>query len=123
VFHSAAVVTPDHEAPIDEPCLARMHLYERAQRRDPNNHFLLLDLAREYGLHRRLIQAHQTLRQILRLYPQSARVRSMVADAYLQIGLPQQAREQYQQALRLDPDHPEAARIRAELECAARSAN
>lgn len=47
----------------------------------------------------------------------------MVADAYVRIGLPQQAHEQYQRALQIDPEHPDAARIRAALEFVARFAN
>lgn len=92
-----------------------MRLYELALRRDPNNHLLLIDLAREYGLHEQLLDADQTLLRVIELYPRSAKVRSMVAASYAMVGLPQQAIQHYRLALELDPLHPESAAIRAEL--------
>jgi Tfp pilus assembly protein PilF len=91
------------------PCLARMKLYERALDRDPINHLLLLDLAREYGRHGRLTEARCMLRRVVRLYPESARIRSMVAAVYGQVGLLQLAREQYEAALLIDPDQLHSA--------------
>jgi len=92
-----------------------MRLYELALRRDPSNHFLLIDLAREYGLHEQLLDADQTLLRVIELYPRSAKVRSMVAASYAMVGLPQQAIQHYRLALELDPLHPESTAIRAEL--------
>jgi tetratricopeptide (TPR) repeat protein len=93
-----------------------MRLYELALRRDPDNHFLLIDLAREYGLHNQLHNADQKLSRVIELYPHSAKVRSMVAASYAMIGLPQQAIEHYRLALELEPLHPESTAIRTELE-------
>jgi Tfp pilus assembly protein PilF len=52
---------------------------------------------------------------VLELYPQSVKVRSMVAASYAMVGLPQQAIEHYRLALELDPQHPESAAILAAL--------
>jgi len=76
---------------------------------------LLIDLAREYGLHGRLLNADQTLLRVIELYPQSAKVRTMVAASFAMVGLPQQAIQHYRLALELDPLHPESMAIRAEL--------
>ncbi len=90
-------------------------LYEQALCRDPKNHLLLIDLARAYGLRYRLPEAEQMLDRALRLYPRSAKVRSMVAATYAMISRPAQAIEHYRRALELDPQHPESAAILAEL--------
>jgi tetratricopeptide (TPR) repeat protein len=103
------------QAGQDQPCEARIRLYEQALGRDPRNHLLLIDLAREYGLHQRFLDADEMLLRVLELYPRSGKVRSQVAAAYLRIGLPQQAREQFQMALVLDPLHSEATAIRVQL--------
>lgn len=113
-------VTPRRVTPAltkGEPPLSdlRLKLYERALRNDPRNHFLLLDLAREYGRHRRLADADQILRQLLELYPTSALIRSQAAAAYATIGLTQRAIEHYRSSLRMDPDQPDADPIRHEL--------
>jgi tetratricopeptide (TPR) repeat protein len=93
----------------------RLKLYERALSRDPRNHFLLLDLAREYGRHRRIAEADQMLRRLVEHYPASAQVRSQAATAYAAVGLTQRAIEHYRGSLRLDPAQPDAAEIRREL--------
>jgi Flp pilus assembly protein TadD len=90
-------------------------LYEQARRRDPHNHFLLIDLAREYGVHLRLFDADRVLLRVLELYPRNARIRSMVAATYAMVGCPLQAIAHYRLALDLDPQHPESAAIRARL--------
>lgn len=116
----SARVTPLHVAPAltkGELPLSdlRLKLYERALRSDPRNHFLLLDLAREYGRHSRLAEADQILRRLLELYPQSALIRTQAAEAYATIGLTHSAIEHFRSSLRLDPDQPEANTIRHEL--------
>jgi tetratricopeptide (TPR) repeat protein len=93
----------------------RLKLYERARCRDPRNHFLLLDLAQEYGRHRRLAEADQMLRRLLELYPTSALIRSQAAAAYAAVGLTQRAIEHYRCSLRMAPDQPAAAAVRQEL--------
>jgi tetratricopeptide (TPR) repeat protein len=90
-------------------------LYEQALRRDPKNHFLLIDLARAYGLRYRLADAEMILDRVLRLYPRSAKVRSMAAATYAMIQRPASAIEHYRRALELDPQHPESAIILTEL--------
>lgn len=106
---SVAPVLPKGEPPLSD---LRLKLYERALSRDPRNHFLLLDLAREYGRHRRLAEADQILRRLLELYPASARIRVQAATTYATIGLTPRAIEQYRSSLRMDPDQPEAPAIR-----------
>jgi tetratricopeptide (TPR) repeat protein len=93
----------------------RLQLYERALRSDPHNHFLLLDLAREYGRHRRLADADRTLERLLELYPASANIRLQAAEACESIGLPEQALDHYDRALALDPTHPAVAKIKAHI--------
>jgi len=93
----------------------RIRLYERALCRDPRNHFLLIDLAREYARHQRLFDADKMLLRILELYPRNAKIRSMVAATYAMAGCPQQAIQHYRTVLDLDPQHPESAAILAEL--------
>jgi tetratricopeptide (TPR) repeat protein len=90
-------------------------LYEQALRRDPKNHFLLIDLARAYGLRYRLDEAETMLDRVLRLYPRSAKVRSMAAATFAMIQRPAKAIEHYRHALELDHQHPESAAIHTEL--------
>lgn len=104
--------TAKGESPLSD---LRLKLYERALARDPRNHFLLLDLAREYGRHRRVAEADQVLRRLVELYPASALIRSQAATSYAAIGLTQRAIEHYRCSLRMDPTQPDAAEIREKL--------
>jgi tetratricopeptide (TPR) repeat protein len=114
-FHAPGFTHADRGSGEWPPSDARIRLYERALRRDPLNHLLLIDLAGEYGRHRRLVDADGMLQRVIELYPQSARVRAQVAASYTKIGLPRQAIEQYRQSLELDPLQPSAAVIMNEL--------
>jgi tetratricopeptide (TPR) repeat protein len=113
-------VTPPNVAPAlakGEPQLSdlQLKLYERALARDPRNHFLLLDLAREYGRHRRVIDAECTLRRLVELYPESAQICAQAAAAFVDVGLPLQAIEQFRRSLEIAPDQPDAAAINGHL--------
>jgi len=111
-FTAPAPALPKGEWPLSDH---RLELYERALGNDPRNHFLLLDLAREYGRHRRLADADRTLSRLLELYPTSANIRLRVAEACESIGLTEQALNHYRSVLTLDPSHPAAATIKAHL--------
>lgn len=106
---NAAPALTKGEPPLSD---LRLKLYERALARDPRNHFLLLDLAREYGRHLRIVDAQRMLERLLELYPTSALIRTQAAAAYAAVGLPLRAIEQFRCSLRIDPHQPDAPTIR-----------
>ncbi|MEX2093855.1 MAG: sulfotransferase [Pirellulales bacterium] len=90
-------------------------LYDDSLRRDPTNPVLIVDLARAHGLRLHFQAAEELLERATRLAPQNTRVRCMIARSYNIIGRPEQAIEHYEQALALDPQHPETASTLTEL--------
>jgi tetratricopeptide (TPR) repeat protein len=97
------------------PSDAKIKLYERALDRDPRNHFLLLDLAGEYGQHRRELDVRRTLERVAELFPASAMMHARVASAYAKAHLPQQAIEHYRRSLEIDPQQAAAGDIMLEI--------
>jgi tetratricopeptide (TPR) repeat protein len=87
-------------------------LYERALDRDPENHLLILDLARAYAEASRDAEAKFMLHRVLALYPASAIVRAKVAPLYAQLRCPHQALNHYRRVLELDPRFSGEAEIR-----------
>lgn len=90
-------------------------LYEQALRRNPQGFYLLVDLARAYGLRYRMDEAEEMLQRLLGLAPRSAKVRHMVARSYSMIQRPTQAIEHYERAIELGPDHADVATGLVEL--------
>lgn len=78
-------------------------LYERALARDPENHLLILDLARAYADAGRNADAENMLERVLALHPKSALVRAKVAPLYARLGCPRQALHHYRKVLEFDP--------------------
>jgi tetratricopeptide (TPR) repeat protein len=90
-------------------------LYERALDRDPENHLLILDLARAYAEACRGINAKNMLERVLALHPKSAVVRAKVAQLYAQLRCPRRALDHYRKVLELDPRFPGESEIRASI--------
>ena len=87
-------------------------LYERALDRDPENHLLILDLARAYADAGRDAEAKFMLHRVLALHPASAIVRAKVARLYAKLQCPHQALDHYRKVLELDPGFSGEAQIR-----------
>jgi tetratricopeptide (TPR) repeat protein len=98
--------------PFDErPDEHTIALYERALNRDPNNFFLLLDLAYAYAIRGHFDDSERMIARVLELYPRSEMAHFAAATLYHRINRPLQAIVHYRQALEFNPQHPKSNEI------------
>ena len=89
--------------------------YERALARDPQNPILLVDVARAYALRYRFADAERLVNLAQSLYPDDARLQSMLGRSFVQLQQFDRAIACYRRALELAPTSPERPSTLLEL--------
>jgi choline-sulfatase len=120
------MVDVDHDFRLGESLLASgqvtqaLGLLEPAVRRSPESFVVVEALGKAYGIAEMYDFAQLTFQQALALWPQSAATWRFLAQVMQQRGALPQALRACDEALKLDPNSPEAAKLRPELERAAK---
>jgi tetratricopeptide (TPR) repeat protein len=120
------MVGVDHDFRLAESLLAAgkvgqaLDLLEPAVRRSPESFVVVEALGKAYGIAEMYEFAQAAFQQALALWPQSPATWTFLAQVMQQRGALPQALRACDEALKLDPNSPEATKLRPELERSAK---